>query len=67
LTGTQLADVHYDLLSPSVVNNAAGIPTAQLTPGLVIGIYTAEGKRGILRVSGFAGSTLVLDYFIYGP
>ncbi|MEP7287478.1 MAG: ABC transporter substrate-binding protein [Chloroflexota bacterium] len=67
LSGVQLGDVTYDYLSPDKIAAATPIPTANLTAGSVIGIYTAEGKRGVLRVQGFSGSTLILDYFIYGP
>ncbi len=65
LTGVQMAQVYWDLLSPDRINNTAGIALADLVPGAVIGIYTAEGKRGAIRVSSYSGTTLNLEYFIY--
>ncbi len=65
LPGVQFTQVYWDLLSPDKINNTVGIPQAQLAPGAVIGIYTAEGKRGALQISGYSGTTLVVQYFIY--
>jgi ABC-type branched-subunit amino acid transport system substrate-binding protein len=65
LTGVQMTQIHYDFLSPDKINNGVGIAIADLVPGAVIGIYTAEGKRGALRVVQPAGGTLVLEFFIY--
>lgn len=67
LPGMQLTQVHYDFLTPSVVNNGTGIPQNELTPGLIIGVYTADNKRGVLRVTGFNGANLILEYFVYTP
>jgi hypothetical protein len=67
LSGVQLSDVHFDYLTPAVVNNTTGIAQASLLQGLVIGIYTAEGNRGVLRISGYNGSNIILEYFIYAP
>jgi hypothetical protein len=66
MPGVQLSDVHYDFLSPDKVNTTP-IPRSQLTPGMLVAIYTAEGKRGVLRVSGYSGDTIILDFYIYGP
>jgi ABC-type branched-subunit amino acid transport system substrate-binding protein len=65
LPGIQMTQVHYDYLGPSRINNTTGIAKADLVQGLVIGIYTAEGKRGAMRVAGYSGSTLLLEFFIY--
>ncbi len=65
LVGTQISQVHYDFLSPDKINNTVGIARADLVPGLVIGIYTAEGKRGALRVAGYSGDTIILEFFVY--
>lgn len=65
LPGLQFSQVHYDLLTPLVVNSTAPIPQAQLPPNTLIGIYTAEGKRGVLRVVSYNGPNIVLEYYIY--
>jgi hypothetical protein len=67
LAGVQLNQVHYDYLTPAVVNNAAPISQASLAPGTVLGIQTAEGQRGVLRVAGYNGSSIILEYYIYTP
>jgi ABC-type branched-subunit amino acid transport system substrate-binding protein len=64
LGGVVLEQVHYDLLAPSTVNTAP-LNKANLGPGTLIAIYTAQNKRGVLRVSGYAGNTIQLEYFIY--
>jgi len=66
MPGVQLSDVHYDFLSPDKVNTTP-IPRSQLTPGMLIAMYTAEGRRGVLRVSGYSGDTIIVDFYVYGP
>ncbi len=66
LSGVQLSQVHYDLLAPGVVTGN-NLPQPSLTPGTVIGFYTAEGQRGVLRVQSYNGPNIVLEYFIYQP
>ncbi len=65
LAGLQLSQVHYNLLTPGVINSTAPIPQALLTPNTLIGIYTAEGKRGVIRVVSYNGPNIVLEYYIY--
>ncbi len=65
LPGVTLDQVHYDLLSPDKINNTTGIARADLVQGLVIGIYTAEGKRGAIRVAGYNGDIITLEFFVY--
>lgn len=67
IAGVQFSQLHYDFLSPALVNSTNGIPLANLPAGALVGIYTSEGARGILRVNSVNGSNLVLDYFIYQP
>jgi len=65
LSGLQFGQLHYDLLTPDKVSSAA-IPAGSLPPGTLVEIYTASGRRGILKISGISGTTITLDYFIYG-
>lgn len=67
LAGVQLNQVHYDYLTSAVVNNAAPISQASLAPGTILGIQTAEGQRGVLRVAGYNGSSIILEYYVYTP
>jgi len=65
LAGLQFTQIHYDLLTPGVINSTAPIPQASLPPNTLIGIYTAEGKRGVLRVANYNGPNMVLEFYIY--
>ncbi|MCS6872720.1 MAG: ABC transporter substrate-binding protein [Anaerolineae bacterium] len=65
LAGLQLSQVHHDLLTPSLINSSAPIPQSQLPPNTLVGIYTAENKRGVLRIAGYNGPNLILEYYIY--
>ncbi|HRE49704.1 MAG TPA: ABC transporter substrate-binding protein [Aggregatilineales bacterium] len=67
LSGVQVAQVHYDYLSPAVVNNVVGIAQGNLLQGLVIGVYTAEGQRAYIRVAGYNGANILLDIWVYTP
>jgi CARDB/Receptor family ligand binding region len=67
LPGVQASQVHYDLLSPSVVNSPGAIAAGSLTPNLIIGVQTAEGQRAYIRIIGFSGPNLQLEYNVYAP
>lgn len=59
-----LATVHWDLINPSLVNQIS-IPAGSLVPGTIIGIKTADGNRGAMRVDNLAGSQLTLTFLVY--
>lgn len=65
LPGVNLNQVHYDLLAPSIININVGIPIGNLPPGTVVGIYTAEGSRGILRIQSYNGANMIVEFYIY--
>ena len=63
---TSLDQVHYDKIDPALATpnniNAAVLPNAY------IGVITAEGNRGVLRVdSVVTGGPLTLTYRVYAP
>jgi hypothetical protein len=62
LTDLALPDVHYDLLAQV---KGAAVATDKLLPGALIGLRTAEGRRGLLRVAAYDGRVLEVQYFIY--
>ena len=64
LSGVSMSQVHYDMLTASTVHTAP-IPRSSLNPDTVVAIYTAEGNRGVLHITGYSGTTIQLDYFIY--
>lgn len=59
--------VHWDYLSPALVSSGAPIPIGSLPPGTLVGIKAAEGNRGVLRVVGYNGANIILEYYIYAP
>jgi branched-chain amino acid transport system substrate-binding protein len=65
LPGVQLPQVHRDFLSPDKINVNVGIPNGQIPAGMLIGIYTAEGNRGVMRVVQNTGAAITLEYYIY--
>jgi len=64
LGGVQLEQVHYDLLAPGTVS-ANPLNRANLGPGTLIAIYTAQNHRGVLKVTGYNGNNISLEYHIY--
>jgi ABC-type branched-subunit amino acid transport system substrate-binding protein len=56
----------YDAVTSANGINSTFIPNANLTPGATIGVLTAEGRRGVLRVDSInPGSSITLTYRIY--
>ena len=65
LGGVAYQDVHYDQLSPSVVNNSTGLDSSQVNAGVVLGVYTAEGRRAVMRIDNRAGDQIWISYRVY--
>jgi uncharacterized protein YgiM (DUF1202 family) len=64
INNVDLNTVHYDLINPSIVNQTS-IPRASLNPGTIIGIITADGNRGAMRVDSLNGNQLALNFLVY--
>ncbi|MEQ8677472.1 MAG: ABC transporter substrate-binding protein [Aggregatilineales bacterium] len=57
---------HYDALSAANGINTTFIANAALIPGATIGVFTAEGRRGVVRVDSInPGVSITLTYRIY--
>ncbi|MBX3061527.1 MAG: ABC transporter substrate-binding protein [Anaerolineae bacterium] len=59
--------VHYDQLASimgSVANGTSSIggPPA---PGVIIGVRTTSGKIGVIQVTGYSGSSIQFNFYIY--
>jgi ABC-type branched-subunit amino acid transport system substrate-binding protein/SH3-like domain-containing protein len=66
LPGFNWETAHYGIVTPEGGVNTTVIPNSSLTPGTVIGVVTAEGRRAILRIDNFApGSSLSFTYRVY--
>jgi ABC-type branched-subunit amino acid transport system substrate-binding protein len=58
-----VSTVHWDLINPSVVNGTT-IPNGSLIPGTIVGIITADGNRGVIRVDNLSGQ-LAVTFIVY--
>jgi branched-chain amino acid transport system substrate-binding protein len=57
---------HYDAISATTGVNTTFIANAALTPGATIGVLTAEGRRGVIRVDAVnPGVSITITYRIY--
>lgn len=65
LGGVAYQDVHYDQLSPSVINNPTGLDGSQVNAGAVMGVFTTEGRRAVLRIDNRAGDQIFVSYRVY--
>lgn len=65
LGGVAYQDAHYDQLSPSVINNPTGLDSSQVNAGVVLGVYTAEGRRAVMRIDNRAGDQIWISYRVY--
>jgi len=64
LPGVTLETVHYDLINASVINQTS-LPRTSFAPGSVIGVITADGNRGALRVDDMSGTQLRITFVLY--
>jgi ABC-type branched-subunit amino acid transport system substrate-binding protein len=64
LQNVQYSQVHWDLISPSVVNQNV-IPRTSMNLNTVIGVITADGNRGVIRVDGIPGNQLQITLKVY--
>jgi ABC-type branched-subunit amino acid transport system substrate-binding protein len=66
ITGVTYENVVFDQINPNVVNNGTGLTDAQLFPGVLVGVRTAEGQRAIVRIDARNGTTLTISFRVYG-
>lgn len=66
IAGIDVSAVHYDLINPTIINQSS-IPRTSLNPGVVVGVITADGNRGVLRVDNLPGNQLQFTYRVYVP
>jgi len=65
LGGVAYQDVHYDQLSPAVINNPTGLDASQSNAGVVAGVYTSQGRRAVLRIDNRSGDQIWISYRVY--
>jgi ABC-type branched-subunit amino acid transport system substrate-binding protein/uncharacterized protein YgiM (DUF1202 family) len=66
LLPTNFNDIHYDALSPGVINQTS-IPVTSLFTGATVGVITTDGRRGVIRVDSAvaSGGSITLTYRAY--
>ncbi len=64
LPAGDLNAIHWDVINPAIVNRG-DIPRGELNPGTIIGIITADGNRGAMRVDAVSDQQLALSYKVY--
>jgi branched-chain amino acid transport system substrate-binding protein len=64
IPGVTLESAHYDLVNPGIINLVT-IPRTSLLPGTVIGVITADGNRGVIRIDGLPGNQLQITFVLY--
>lgn len=64
LNNVTLENIHWDLINPAVINQTT-IRRTSLDAGFIIGVITADGNRGVIRVDDIPGNQLVLTFRVY--
>lgn len=64
IAGSDISAVHWDLINPGVINRDS-IPRAEINLGSLIGIVTANGNRGVMRVDSVTDSQLTVTFKVY--
>lgn len=57
-------NVHYDLINVGIINRPA-IPISELQPNMTLGIFTADGNRGVIRIDSVTHEQIIFTYRIY--
>lgn len=64
IAGSDISAVHWDLINPGVINRDT-IPRAEINLGTLIGIITADGNRGVMRVDSVTDTQLTVTFKVY--
>lgn len=59
---------HHDFITAGNGVNTTAIPNGAMVPGTTLGIFTAEGRRGVIRIDAInPGISVSFTYRVYGP
>ena len=64
INNANFTTIHWDLLNPSIINQST-IPGGSINPGTIIGIRTADGNRGVMRIDSRNGSQITVTFRVY--
>lgn len=56
--------IHRDLITPTIVNQTS-VSRSQLNANFSVGIFTADGNRGVIRIDDIPGNQLVVTFKVY--
>lgn len=59
-----LENIHWDLINPSVVNQTT-VTRLAMNAGTIIGVITADGNRGAIRVDDIPGNQFKITFIVY--
>jgi ABC-type branched-subunit amino acid transport system substrate-binding protein len=60
-----LESLHWDLINPSIVNRTTIMRAGEMNAGLIIGVITADGNRGAIRIDDIPGNQFVITFRAY--
>lgn len=64
ISGLDLNAITYDSINPANLTRDT-IPRAEVFPGNLIGIVTADGNRGVMRVDAISDTQITLTFKVY--
>lgn len=64
ISNVTLETIHWDLINPGIVNQTTILRT-QVGAGTIIGVLTADGNRGAIRVDDLPGNQMRLTFKVY--
>lgn len=64
LLDVNLNNIRRDLIDPDDIDRDS-VPRTAMNAGTVIGVITADGNRGVLRVDDIPGNRIKLTYLVY--
>jgi len=65
ISNVTLENIHWDLINPAIVNRTTVMRAGELDAGFIIGVITADGNRGVIRVDDFPGNQFRLTFRVY--
>lgn len=64
LNNVTLESLHWDLLNPATIDRTT-VSRSSMSAGAVIGVLTADGNRGAIRVDDLPGNQMRLTFRVY--
>ncbi len=65
INNVTLENIHWDLINPAIVNRDVIMRSGEMNANTIIGVITADGNRGVIRVDDIPGNQLRLTFRVY--